>query len=59
MAKYRGWVAKIVEIEDFDSIEEARVWAMAARDKAKAENPNWDLYFEVDDCGIVEEEEGL
>lgn len=58
MAKFRGWVAKVVEMEEFATIEEARTWAMAARDKAKAENPNWDLYFEVDDCG-AEEEEGL
>lgn len=59
MAKYRGWVAKVVDMEEFDTMEEARAWAMAARDKAKTENPNWDLYFEVDDCGVVEEEEGL
>jgi hypothetical protein len=58
MSKYRGWVAKVEDMEEFDTREEARAWAMAARDKAKAENPKGDFYFEVDDCG-AEDEEGL
>lgn len=57
MAKYRGWVAQVMEMKEFHTEEEARVWAMAQRDKWKAEWPKQELYFEVDDCGTEEEEE--
>ncbi len=57
MAKYRAWVAKIEILKEFNTEEEARSWGMQARDKWKVENPNWDLYFDIDDCGSLEEEE--
>ena len=51
MPKYRGWVAQVMEIEEFNTELEARAWAMKARDKWTAEHPTLDIYFEVDDCG--------
>jgi len=57
MPKYRGWVAQVMEMKQFDTEDEARAWAMVQRDKWKAEYPKQELYFEVDDCGSEEEKE--
>ena len=57
MAKYRAWVAQVMEMEEFDTQEKAQRAGMAMRDKWKIANPNLELYFEVDDCGSVEDED--
>jgi hypothetical protein len=57
MPKYRGWVAQVLDREEFATEPEARAWAMSARDKWKTENPSLEIYFEVDDCGSEEENE--
>lgn len=57
MAKYRTWVAQVMEMEEFDTEAQAREAGMAMRDKWVAEHPNLDLYFEVDDCGSEEGDE--
>jgi len=59
MAKYRGWVAQVMDIEEFDSEIEARAWAMAARDEWQKKNLPGEIYFEIDDCGSTDEEEEL
>ena len=55
MAKYRAWVAKIVVMEEFHTEAESRAWAMVARDNYKKANPNEEVYFDLDDCGVVSE----
>lgn len=57
MAKYRGWVAEIEDIAEFNTEAEARAWAMARRDDFTKTHPAREFYFEVDDCGTEEEEE--
>lgn len=57
MAKYRGWVAQVMEMKEFATEAEARAWAMQARDDWQFEHPKLDIYFEVDDCGSEEESE--
>jgi hypothetical protein len=57
MAKYRAWVAQVMEMKEFKTEAEARKAGMAMRDKWVAENPSLELYFEVDDCGTEEEDE--
>lgn len=56
MAKYRGWVVKVLEMQEFDTEEEARQFGIDNRNKRQKEDPNAEFYFEVDDLGSVEEE---
>jgi hypothetical protein len=56
MAKYRAWVAQVMEMEEFDTEADARKAGMAMRDKWKLANPNKELYFEIDDCGSVSDD---
>lgn len=57
MAKYRGWVAQVMEMKEFDTEGEARAWAMAERDKYNTASGGKEYYFEIDDCGSEAEDE--
>ena len=57
MAKYRGWVAQVMEMREFDTEEEARQFGIDSRDQYRKDFPKLEFYFEVDDCGSEEEAE--
>lgn len=57
MAKYRGIVAEVEDIAEFNTEAEARAWAMKRRDEFAKSHPAREFYFEVDDCGSEEEDE--
>lgn len=56
MAKYRGWVAEVEDMAEFETEAQARAWAMARRDEFVKTHPAREFYFEVDDNGTEEEE---
>ena len=51
MAKYRGWIAQVMEMNEFNTEAEARTWAMAKRDEYNTNSGGKEYYFEIDDCG--------
>ena len=56
MAKYRGWVAEVEDMAEFDTEEAARAWAMTRRDEFTRSHPAREFYFEVDDNGVIDDE---
>ena len=56
MAKYRGWVAQVMEMREFDTEEQARQFGIDSRNQYQKDFPKLEFYFEVDDCGSEDEE---